>query len=433
MPINKYALILVMVFVSLFSSAQQIDTTRSAKYLVEKILVGSGVLVGNVKFTGEQHAIGFYNDTANHIGIEKGIVLTSGNAYYILGPNKTPRSGWASNAPGDPELDRIAKGKTHDASILEFDFVTMSENLSFDFVFASEEYLEYVGSKFNDVFAFFITTPSGDKINIARLPDGKTPITVNTVNHELNQQHYIDNAYTNVTDPFIWDVRSREVINNENYLQEEQPPLHYTQFDGFTTVLTARAVVIPNEVYHIKIAIADVGDGILDSGVFLKAGSFSSSGDQLVEVDDHFKTTTPAPAVTRAEITPSITTPSKELTANRRIPFSNVLFDFDEYEIRPEYLALIKLIFEKWLESPEQDIIVKGHTDSYGSDEYNVRLSRKRAENVADAFKSLGVPSEKIRVVYFGEQQPLLTNDNDFGRSKNRRVEVELQENDSDI
>ena len=68
----------------------------------------------------------------------------------------------------------------------------------------------------NDVFAFFITKPNGEKINIAKLPDGITPITVNTVNHELNQHYYIDNAYTNTTDPFIWDVRNRKVINNEN-------------------------------------------------------------------------------------------------------------------------------------------------------------------------------------------------------------------------
>lgn len=406
----------------------QVDTTKTATYLVEEILLGSGVLIGNVKFTGEKHAIGVYEDSTNQLGIKQGIILTSGNAYYILGPNKTPRSGWASNAPGDEDLNNIARGKTYDASILEFDFVTMSENLSFEFVFASEEYLEYVGSKFNDVFAFFITTPDGEQYNIATLPDGETPITVNTVNNELNSQFYIDNAYTNVTDPFIWDVRNRKVITNENYQKEEQPPKYFTQFDGFTTVLQATTTVIPNEVYHIKIAISDVGDGILDSGVFLKAGTFSSFGEQVVAVDDHFNKKLPVPDLLEK------TKPITEMPAinargmERNMAIANVEFEFDKANITNKGLATIQYVYNQWMIDPNKEILIKGHTDSIGSDAYNIRLSQKRAEAVAVKLQELGVSPNKLAIQFYGETKPLQSSTHDFGRSKNRRVEFVLRD-----
>ncbi len=418
----------LLLCLSCLQTNAQIDTTKSATYLVEEILLGSGVLIGNVTFKGEKHAIGVYEDSTNQLGIKQGIILTSGNAYYILGPNKTPRSGWASNAPGDDDLNNIARGKTYDAAILEFDFVTMSENLTFEFIFASEEYLEYVGSKFNDVFAFFITAPDGKQINIATLPDGETPITVNTVNHEINSQYYKDNAYTNVTDPFIWDVRNRKVIKNINYLKEETSPAYFTQFDGFTTVLQARATVVPNEVYHIKIAISDVGDGILDSGVFLKAGTFSSFGQQVVQVDDHFNKKSPAPNRLEKAAVQSLNT-YKTRGIPRDMGMANVEFAFDKWELNKKGVATIDYVFNQWLLSPTKTIVIKGHTDSLGSDAYNIGLSQKRAEAVAERLKTLGVSPEKISIEYFGEAQPIQTNAHDYGRARNRRVEFVLKGN----
>ncbi|MEM8568414.1 MAG: choice-of-anchor L domain-containing protein, partial [Bacteroidota bacterium] len=91
----------------------QIDTTRSVDYLVRDILVGNGVLVGNVKYTGAKQAIALYQDSASQVGIEEGILLTSGNVFYALGPNKSAHFGGVTNAPGDIQLDRIAKGKTY--------------------------------------------------------------------------------------------------------------------------------------------------------------------------------------------------------------------------------------------------------------------------------------------------------------------------------
>lgn len=420
-----YALVLLATSFGRSNSQVVVDTSFTADYLVNKVLLGSGVLVGNVKYTGEKHAISSYYDESGQLGITKGILLTSGNAYYALGPNKSPRTGWASSSNGDQELEKIARGKTWDAAVLEFDFVTVSENLAFRYVFASEEYLEYVGSKFNDVFGFFISRENEPKVNIARLPDGKTPITINTVNNALNSQYYIDNAYHNTTDPFIWDVRNRKVIDNENYLQEEIPPVFDTQFDGFTTVLEARYKVIPNQMYHIKLAISDVGDGILDSGVFLEAGSFQSSGEIIAELDNHFKKQLEIEKVASKKHEP-LETQETILTAKIPTKFNIgvVEFDFDNFNLNASAASTIAQIYNKWKETKSSKIELFGHTDNLGSYEYNDALSKKRSESVALMLVGLGVPQDQISLNYYGETIPIQSNASDLGRSKNRRVEV---------
>mgnify|MGYP001794963409 FL=1 len=405
----------------------QIDTTRSVDFLVRNILVGNGVLVGNVKYTGAKQAIALYQDSTSQIGIEEGILLTSGNVFYALGPNKSAHFGGITNASGDVQLDRIAKGKTYDASVLEFEFVTVSENLSFEFVFASEEYLEYVGSKFNDVFAFFVEGPGLENINIAKLPDEKTPITVNTVNHEKNKDYYIDNTYMNVTDAYVWDVRNRKVIWNEHFLKKEVPAAYDTQFDGFTTLLTARCTVVPNEVYKIKIAIADVSDRILDSGVFLKGGSFRSYGKEFVKLKDHFSERKQLQKITRIEPQLNVTPIKLANKIKPAINLGRVEFDFDKYSLSASAKATIVQLYEQWKQAPEYVIHVFGHTDSMGSIDYNYKLAVMRAKAVAHELERLGVPSENLQLFFKGELEPIQPNKTSFGRARNRRVELQLQ------
>ncbi len=403
-----------------------IDTSRTADFMVKKVLLGNGVLVGDVKYTGEKHAISIYEDSTSQVGISKGILLTSGNAFYAIGPNKTPRSGWASFAKGDEELEAIARGKTWDAAVLEFDFVTISENLSFRYVFASEEYLEYVGSKFNDVFAFFVSGPDKSKANIARLADGKTPITVNTVNSELNNEYYIDNTYYNTTDPYIWDVRNRKVILNKKYLQEEIIPKYDTQFDGFTTVLTAQYKVIPNQVYHIKLAIADVGDDILDSGVFLEAGSFQSEGEIIVELADHFKRDKVAEKMQarKTELIPEYEL--KDIKIPKKTLIGQIEFEFDKYDITTKSRSAIVGMYNQWRSTKSAKLELIGHTDDWGSYEYNEELSEKRSKAVAQLLLELGVPENLMAINFHGETLPIENNSTKLGRARNRRVEFFL-------
>ncbi|MBL7943999.1 MAG: choice-of-anchor L domain-containing protein [Flavobacteriales bacterium] len=165
-------------------------------------------------------------------------------------------------------------GSANDVCILEFDFVPTGDSLKFSYSFGSDEYLEWVNSSFNDVFAFFLSGPGivGDynsppgfpdgAINIAFVPesDPLLPITISSVNTTLNSAYYIDN------------------VNNIDISS-----------DGFTVTLVAEAQVICGETYHIKLAIADGSDTALESIVVLEAGSFSSNAvsiDSEIDVED---------------------------------------------------------------------------------------------------------------------------------------------------
>ena len=154
----------------------------------------------------------------------------------------------------------------YDAAWVAFDIVSNTDSIKFDYVFASEEYKEFVNSDFNDVFGFFISGPGITGMqNLAVLPGTTIPVTINSINHLENSQYYIDNDY----DEFL--------INGGQI----PPSLDATRFnnleyDGLTRVLTARARVTPGQTYHLILAIEDVADEILDSGVFLKGGGITS-------------------------------------------------------------------------------------------------------------------------------------------------------------
>ena len=215
------------------------DLTRDE---VAQLLTGAGATITNVRISGSSAAIGSFSD-GSPLGIDSGVVLSTGDIDEIKGPNNQSNSGKDLGQPGHAALDQIVSPfQTQDAVVLEFDVVTVSPTFSIRYVFASEEYREYVDSEFNDVFAFFVNGS-----NIALAPGTGDPVTVNTINHLRNSGAYRDNTNAGAD----------------------------TQFDGLTTVLTAVAVVEPNVSHHIRIAIADTSDGIYDSAVLIAEGGIS--------------------------------------------------------------------------------------------------------------------------------------------------------------
>ncbi|MCF8296308.1 MAG: choice-of-anchor L domain-containing protein [Saprospiraceae bacterium] len=240
-----------------------VNNTMTPAQLVQNILVGQGITVSNVTYSGALSAIGSFSTgaTPTNIGFPSGVILASGNVTTAIGPNTLTSAGNNLNQPGDSLLSVASGYNTYDAAILEFDFVPVSDTIKFRYVFASEEYPEYSGSTVNDVFGFFVSglNPLGgnyNKKNIAIIPGtANTPVSINTLNNGLSNTGPCNNcAY---------------YIDNTSGLT--------IQYDAFTTVLTAWIRVMPCFTYHIKIAISDAGDGIYDSGVFLEANSFMSS------------------------------------------------------------------------------------------------------------------------------------------------------------
>lgn len=230
-----------------------VDTVANLEQTLSTLLFGSCVNVSNISYTGAPTAVGYFMDSGAEIdsAFSYGLLLTTGSVYSAVGPNNSASEGVNNSLPGDADLDALVPGyTTYDASIIEFDFSSASDTIiASDIVFASEEYPEFVGTSFNDVFGFYISGPgiSGTQ-NLALIPNTADPISVNSVNPNLNSSYYVDNS------------------NGVTY-----------QYDGRTTVISLRQEIIPNQTYHFKIAIADAGDGIFDSGVLIKAGSFNGN------------------------------------------------------------------------------------------------------------------------------------------------------------
>ena len=241
----------------------------SPNQLVQNVLVGQGVTVSNVSYSGANGAIGRFQAANTSLGIDQGIILTTGTINSgpdgPYGPNNKPNAGLDNGAGGYGPLTNLVGTNTYNAAILEFDFVPKSDSVKFTYVFGSEEYPEWVGDQFNDVFAFFISGPGipGGTKNMALIPGTTQPVTINNVNNGTentgpcqNCNYYVNNGNGNNT-PF----------NSNPY---------YIQYDGFTVPLEASSAVECGETYHLIIAIADVGDAIYDSGIFLSANSLSS-------------------------------------------------------------------------------------------------------------------------------------------------------------
>ncbi|MEI6409729.1 MAG: choice-of-anchor L domain-containing protein [Bacteroidota bacterium] len=240
----------------------------SASSLISNTLIGGNCFnVSNITFSGNSASRGTFSNGTTSIGIANGMVMSTGDVNVLPGPNNAPNAngGFNTNSPNDPDLATLASGDQYDKSVIEFDFRPTANMVQFDFVFGSEEYCEYVNSQFNDVFGFFISGPGiPGTINLATLPGG-TAIATNNVNHLLNTNFYKNNTH-------VSPCQNVALTN-----------INDCQLDGWTTQLTATANVTPCATYHIKLAIADIGDALFTSAVFLRANSFNAGGTAKAE------------------------------------------------------------------------------------------------------------------------------------------------------
>lgn len=252
------------------TSWSQLSTSgQTPSSLVQNTLLGTGVTVSNINYSGVSGSIGYFDGSNTNLGISTGIVMTTGtinnNGAGPHGPNNNSGAGVDNGAGGYSGLSNLIGGiPTFNAAILEFDFIPYSDTVRFKYVFGSEEYPEFVGSNYNDVFAFFISGPGipGGTQNIAKLPNGSAVAINNVNNGPLNAGPCVNCAY------YI----NNGVGNNGPY--NSNP--YYIQYDGFTKVLQAVSKVQCGQTYHLVIAIADAGDGNWDSGIFLEANSLTS-------------------------------------------------------------------------------------------------------------------------------------------------------------
>lgn len=257
-----------------------VTNAQTPQQLVEDVLLGGGVTAFNITYNGvatppaDQPGRGSFTAVNSNIGLDAGVILSTGRVIDAANPATFFASN-ANNTGSDPDLVALSGQVINDRSVLEFDFIPTGDTLRFRYVFASEEYPDYVCTNFNDAFGFFLSGPgitgpfTGNSANIALVPGTNVPVTINTVNSGTPGGFFPTPQICAAADP-NWQANSQYYINNAGGTT--------VAYGGFTVVLTAFALVQCGETYHIKLAIGDGGDSSFDSAVFLEAGSFTSTG-----------------------------------------------------------------------------------------------------------------------------------------------------------
>jgi gliding motility-associated-like protein len=272
----KKIIFCVLLLNAFYIEAQvSIQNTLTPAQLVQNVLIGQGVTPTNIKFNGSPASAAILREQAgqfstnfngSNLGLSAGVVLATGNCQFATTvPPTTPTTSWPSlqaNGP-DPDLALLSGETMFNAAILEFDFIATGPQLNFDFVFASQEYPEWINNV-NDSFGFFLSGAGiagpylNNAKNIALVPNTTIPVAIDNVNNGFNNsgsnpqnaQYYFNNSAIGL---------------NPNV--SATPTVRY---DGFTKVLKAEATLICGQQYHIKLAVGNAQDNLFDSAVFLK-------------------------------------------------------------------------------------------------------------------------------------------------------------------
>lgn len=258
----------------------QVDAhSFSPQQLIESILIDSGCIenveVTNVvggNFEDGDKSYGYFYGNGSSFPFEKGLVLSTGKLKHVPGPNNTLSDDDAPGWFGDRDLEEaLGISGTVNATIIEFDFLPRADNISFRYIFASEEYQEGDRNtcRYSDAFAFLIKPVGGEYTNIALVPGTDTPVLVTTVHSG------IPGACPPINERYFGGWNGRDAPIN---------------FNGQTKVLLAESPVTVNQAYHIKLVIADQTNYRYDSAVFLEGGSFNISanlgGDRSFATDN---------------------------------------------------------------------------------------------------------------------------------------------------
>ena len=276
-----FLFIVFLISLSRIATAQiNIIGSQTAAALAQK-LAGSGVTISNPTLNCPAQANGIFNVVSSNLGLDSGIILTTGRAATPANPGT---SGYGANGPqssttnanasvnngtgGDAQLTALAGQTTYDACALEFDVIPSGDTLKFNYVFGSEEYINSVCAQYNDVFAFFISGPGiVGTPNIALVPGTNVPVAVNSINNGVPGTNS-NGTLSQCTVMGPGSPFTSYYVNNVGGTT--------VTYYGFTQVLTAVKAVTRCQTYHLKLAIADASNHIYDSGVFLKAGSLSA-------------------------------------------------------------------------------------------------------------------------------------------------------------
>lgn len=239
-------------------------------------IVGQGVIVSNATIDCPAQSYGTFNGSSTNIGLTSGIMLTTGFISNVANPASVQLNDATGTSGSDPDLVAIYPADTINTCILQFDIIPICDTLKLTYVFASEEYPDYVCSQYNDAFGFFISgpNPAGGNYtskNIALIPGSNVAVAINSVNGGSVGINGAAGGCGGPGDPGL---------NNTGYYVNNSAG-GTIAYNGFTVPLTASVPVVMCQTYHLKLAIADAVDQIFDSGVFLEQSGLSCPGTSV--------------------------------------------------------------------------------------------------------------------------------------------------------
>ena len=476
---NLFLLFIVLLWVNQTQAQININLTNIEEW-IKTNFVGQGVVIGNIKTNlAAKEAAGIFlnNDI---LELNKGLVLSTGDVRRIAGLNDKHNESTGFNISGKPDedkdLQKILKGALFDVSYIEFDFVPFNNSIEFNYQFGSDEYPEFVGSAFNDVFAFMVSDGQTTK-NIALIPDQKTPVSINTINFKTNETYFTDNNVFILMSPNRDQPKVEEEIYRSNvgkallvlkkfFVGKAEDEKQYAttepseelikkvndklyrnlQYDGITKKLIAQTYVEPYKKYRLKIVIADVTDNIYDSAVFLEQGSFATKKDitqpdfidypnlsKQIDVDrilngEKLQDIIPVVKTENNSSTISVTANAESNIAvkdSTKLENFVIYFDFDKDEIKNSEILKLKNIaqaFSSFGNRYKMEII--GHTDNKGNLDYNRKLSEKRSKAVLAYLQSIDEKMNNATIFSKAYLIPAVSNKTTEGRARNRRVEI---------
>ena len=263
---NKLSYLTIVFFFNIsvvFSQNITVDGGYTAQDLIQNVLFSnpcasasvSNVSVSGGNFGTTEKSWGYFNSNGSIFPFQDGIILSTGKITNAVGPNTTLSDDNANNWGGDLDLNQALNiNNSTNATILEFDFVPSGTKVSFDYIFASEEYHGNAPCTYSDGFAFLLQeVGSSNYQNLALIPGTNIPVKVTTVH------------------PAILGACLPE---NEEYFDSYNDASSPINYNGQTVILNAQADVNIGSTYHIKLVIADEGNFRYDSAIFLKGGSF---------------------------------------------------------------------------------------------------------------------------------------------------------------
>lgn len=253
-----------------------IDDTKTALDLVKVLtnnspcIITSGETVIGDTFTTGKNSYAYFNNAGGNFPFSEGVILNTWSALNSIGPYVSGNNGGGDTKwNGDSDLDQTLGVNSKNATLLEFDFTPLTNSISFNYIFASNEYQSNFPCRFSDGFAFLIKENSTGSSyqNLAIIPSTSIPVSSENIHPLINDFSDISGLHKGCSSI------------NENYFNGFNSASSPINYSGQTIIMNAQTSVIIGKNYHIKLVIADDNNEYFDSAIFLQAGSFSSKID----------------------------------------------------------------------------------------------------------------------------------------------------------